>query len=249
MAIEDFEGVDFGDYTPSDRVTEFGGVSELAKGYDEALSKIQSKGILVPGEDASDDDKSAFNTTLREHLGLIPPESADGYSWKPPEGMEEKFKGYEDQLKKYHEAGYDDNTVSFMMNEQVESIGAIATQLQEAQKQMAEESEAALKEKWGDNYEENIKAANAMEGRFPGLFEKLKATGLANDQSVLEAMHEISLSVREDAPPVNDPTTIKSLQEELKTLKADPSYMRGNDPNHSKTMDRIRDINKQLAKT
>jgi len=247
MAIEDFEGVDFGDYTPSDKIHEFGGVGPLAKAYDELRSDNSTK-IRVPGDDASEEDKTAFNADLRTRLGINPPETADGYSWKPPEGLEKQFEGMADEFKKYHEAGYDDATVSFMMQEKADALSAVQASMQDKQAEIAKEAETALKEKWGDNYEENMKAANGMESRFPELFDTLKAAGLVNHQATIETMFDVAMSVREDKPPANDPTVVKSLQEELKTLKADPSYMRGNHPDHHKTMSRVREIQANLSK-
>lgn len=246
MAKEDFDGVDFGDHTPSEKVFEFKGVGELAKSYD-ALRTDNSSKIRIPGEDASEDDRSAFTATLKDHLGLKPPETAEEYSWKPPEGMEDQFSGYQDQLKKYHEAGYNDETVSFMMNDQVDSANAIASAMSEKQAELSKASETALKEKWGDDYTENMKAVSSMQERFPGLYASLSTAGLANQQDVLEAMHDVSLSVREDRAPGNNAVVQKGLADELKTLKASPAYMRSNDPKHSEVMQRVREIQRSLA--
>ncbi len=248
MAKEDFEGVDFGDYTPTDKIMEFTGVGALAKSYEE-LRTDNSKKIRIPGETATDDEKTAFNATLREQLGTTPPETADGYTWKAPEGMEEQFKGSAEDMAKFHAAGFDDATVSLIMQGQADSLSAVTAAMQENQTQMEKDSKAALEEKWGDDYAENMKGVNAMDKRFPGLIEALSSAGLANNQAVLEAMHDISISVREDRPPSNDPKAIQGMADELKTLKADKSYMNGNDPKHEKTMLRIRELQRQMPKT
>lgn len=241
-------GVDFGDYTPSERVKEFADVGALAKGYDQAFEKIQSKGIIVPGESATDEEKGEFNRTLREHLGTLPPETPDGYSWKPPEGMEDHFKDMGDQFKAYHEAGYDDATVSYFMQQQADGLGAALGMLQDQQAEIAKASEAELREEWGDDYDENLKAAGAMEQRLPGMFKALKAAGIVNQADVMRGMLEMSRSTREDMPPKHSAEQLKGLQDELATLKKDPSYMRGNHPKHAETMARVREIQASLHK-
>lgn len=233
-------------YTPSDRVNEFADMGALAKGYDEASAKVLSKGILIPGDGASDDDKSAFTATMREHLGTTPPESADGYTWKPPAGMEDQFKGSEALFAKYHEAGYSDKAVSFFMQEKADDLSAVTAAMSEKQVELAKESEAALKEKWGDDHAENMKGANAMKARLPDLVSLLETVGLANHQAVIEGMHELSMGVSEARPPGNTPKEVKGINAEIAELKALPAYMRGNDPKHEETIGRIRELQRQI---
>lgn len=241
------EGATFEEgYTPSERVQQFGDLGKLAKGYDSAMEKIQSKGILVPGEDASDDERAEFNSTLKSHLGIAPPESADAYTWKPPEGMENYFDSMADDLKRYHEAGYDDKTVSGLMTEKAEGIKAAQTLMQNQQAEIAKQSEEALKEKWGSDYEENLSAVSKISERYPDLQNVLKTAGLANNQAVIEALHDVAMSVKEDAPPKGGTGDPKTLESRKADLKGHEGYMKASHPQHSAIMREIASINKEL---
>ena len=244
----EFEGIDLPEgYTPSERVSGYTDIGALAKGYDDLYTRhTNAPRIDIPGEDASDDDRSAFNSTLKEHLGINPPESADAYTWKAPEGMESYFESAADDLKRYHEAGYDDKTVSSLMTEKAEGIKAAQAIMQDQQAQIAKESEEALKEKWGDDYAENMETVGKISERYPDLQNVLKTAGLANNQAVIEAMHDVAMSVREDKPPkegAGDPKTLESRKAEL---KGHDGYMKKSHPKHDSIMAEIREINKTL---
>lgn len=244
----DFEGINLPEgYTPSERVAQYEDAGQMAKGYDELFTKVQSKGILIPGDDASDDDRSAFQSSLKEHLGIKPPESPDAYTWKPSEGMETYFESMSDDMKRYHEAGMDDKTVASLMAEKEQGIKTAQSMMQDQQAEIAKQSEEALKEKWGDDYADNLKAVNKISERYPDLAETLKAAGLANHQTVMEALHDVAMSVREDNPPKaggGDPKTLQARKDEIKASDAYKSSRHGQ---HRAAMQEIAEINKALA--
>lgn len=243
----DFEGINLPEgYTPSERVSGYADAGALAKGYDDLYAKhTNGSRIDVPGEG---EDRTEFESKLREHLGIAPPESAEDYTWKAPEGFEDQFKDMGEDLKRYHEAGYDDKTVSFMMDEKANGIKQAAELLKETQTQVAKEAETALKEKWGDDYAENMKAVNKAAERFGGLTELLKTAGLANHQAVQEAMFEVAMSTREDKPPLNDKVDSKTLEARKAELKSSPAYLRANHADHASVMREIREIQASLSR-
>ena len=247
----DFEGINLPEgYTPSERVSGYTDAGALAKGYDDLYAKhTNGSRIDIPGENATDDERSAFTSSLKEHLGILPPATAEEYTWKAPEGFEDQFKEMDADLKRYHELGYDDKTVSFFMQEKADGIKAAAEMLKETQTQIAQEAETALKEKWGDDYAGNMEAVNKVSERFGGLTDLLKTAGLANHQAVTEAMFEVAMSTREDKPPLNDKVDHKTLEARKAELKSSPAYLRGNHPEHAEVMAELRDIQLSLSKS
>ena len=241
------EGVDFGEYTPSERVTQFGSISELAKGYDEAFNKIQGKGILLPGEKATEEERAKFESTLKEHLGITVPESADKYSWKLPDDMANYADVLTEQLKSMHESGVDDKTASVIMDESAKAIKQITSAIQENQAEMAKATEQALKDKWGEsNYESRMKAVNKLQERFPDVVEQLTNAGMANSQPVIEMMDEVARSVHEGRP-LGDSGAHKSIEQELSEIKQSDAYRNGRHQDHQATIAKVMELQKRRA--
>lgn len=238
------EGTDWGDYTPSERVIEFKSVADLAKGYDNAFAKIQSKGILIPDDKASDEDKAAFKSTLKQHLGIAPPESPDKYSWKPEEDMSDYFDGYAEDLKKYHEAGLDDETVSMIMSDRAASIKAASEALQSAQADMAEKTKEALTEAWGDEYGTRMKDVNDFIGKHPDAMEALKAMGLANHKAIIELIDDAARSTIEKRP--DGKTGTVDAGKEIEQIKASDAYKNVRHPDHEASIRRMVELRKSM---
>jgi len=236
-------------YEPSDKIKEFKSPALLAKSYDE-LRKDNSSKIRIPGESANEDEKKAFKSSLMEHMGIKVPESPDGYSFKAGEDMEQYFPDLADQMKMFHEAGLSDDAVSLVMTKQSEAIKTMLEGMKDKQAEIAKESEAALKEKWGNEYDDRLASVNKLKDRFPDAIGDLSVVGLANSQHVLEMLDEVARSISEDAPIGSGKETLQSVEEQLAALKAKPGYMNGRAQDHQEIMKQVYQLQrKRLQKT
>jgi hypothetical protein len=233
--------VEWGDYTPSDKINEFKSVSDLAKSYDE-IRKDNSSKIRIPGEKATDEERAAFQSTLKEHLGLTPPESADKYSWKPDEDMADYFS--EDEMQKYFDAGLDDKTVSMIMDDRVASIKAAAEAIQNAQAEMAAATKEELGQAWGDDYDARIKDVNAFIAKHPEAENALKAMGLANNKAIIELIDDAARSTREGRP--EGQMSSQDAGKEIEQIKQSDAWKNVRHPDHDAAVRRMVELRKSM---
>ena len=241
-------GMDWGEegFEVPEKVAEFKSPAELAKAYEQARSKINAKGILKPSDDASEEDKSAYQAQLRSELGIEVPETADGYEWEPPEEIKEDFDevGLKESFDTFRKAGMSKDHVKVVMDSYAESLAGIKQQMTEVQATRAKEAETALKEEWGDEYSTRMADVAKLQERFPDAVNKLKASGLANDKDILKLFDETARSVREDKI-VGTPAASGTVAERIKALKEGEAYTTARHPEHRAVMKQILDLQKQ----
>lgn len=241
----------------TNKLTELGSVEGVAKTMFEQEKLIGKKGIIVPGENAAEDEKASFKSSLREHLGLAVPESVDGYTWEAPEDLADQFtkEGIAAQLKEYHDAGYTDEQAKVALDGQINAYKAIQQKMQERQSEIAKASESALKEKFGDDYNDRMAGIAKLQERFPDQMEKLSAAGLANDQGFLEMFDEVARSVSEGVPLGGGENRNMSAADELAEITKQPlsraekmnsPYYNGRHPDHSATMSRVLELQRKI---
>lgn len=188
---------------------------KFVESYFEAQRVIREGGrVKVPGADATPEEIAAWNKAR----GV--PESADKYEIKvkPPEGIEvgEPTKQLLSSVtERLHKLGADAATVNFaheMIYEQL--AGEIAARTEAASAVQAATA-AALKAKWGSEYEPNVKYAYQVLAQNVGKpvadsiagLELADGSRLGDNQLYLEAMAQIGLQFREDPNFLEDPET------------------------------------------
>lgn len=167
----------------------------------EALKPKLETAIFKPGENATDDEKVAFNKAL----GV--PDSADGYEFPKGEGVE-----HDDQMISWAKDTFKSANLS------VEQ-GAIMSQawdgfMQEMGSARAEadaagvkEADTALREEWKSDYDKNIaetqRGYQAFEKVVPGFSEFLAmpadgGVSIGNNPVMLKAFHAIGKAIGDD---------------------------------------------------
>ena len=247
-------------------------VNTLAKSYVDAQSFV-GRSIRIPGEDASDEVKSEFNTKLTEvpGVGRIPttessaedwqefygkmgrPEAPDGYKIErtsesgDPE-MEASF------LSKMHEIGLNQAQASEMVN-WMNSGSSNITQEMEAQQ---EKALGELKTEWGQAYDKKIgDARNALQVYGDdALVEMLNTTGLGDSPSMIKAFAKIGEGLTEDAAlnlggvqsATNTPAEARSKIDEIIGNPNHP-YNDGNHPSHASEVARVARLYQAIYQT
>jgi hypothetical protein len=159
------------DLREDDRFTNFRNTSELAEAYLKQEDRL-SKAVLIPGENASEEERKAY----KQKLGI--PESKDRYELD------------EDWLK---ETAYE----AELTPEQAKKVGDA---LKKKQTEAVKGAETKLRETWGGEYEKNLeKAQRAVKTFGPdGFMDYLEETGLGNDPRMIQTMHAFAEAVSED---------------------------------------------------
>lgn len=155
-------------------------VIEKMLNQEKALS--QRSGVRKPGENATADEVAAW----RREAGI--PESPDKYDIKLPEGKElgdddkKVFKGFAERL---HKAGASNDVMNEALAWYLDDSEAQFSSLVETDDRFRQESEAALRTKWGADFARNINAIGLMFADAPkGLGDALLNGRLADGRKI-----------------------------------------------------------------
>jgi hypothetical protein len=147
-------------------------IGDLANAHKTSLSERDGL-IRVPGEDATDEDRSAFNKAI----GV--PETPDGYELSPPEGLKEGLynKDIEASFRaKVHELGIPASKAAELNNWYYRMMGEGDAQMAQQEQAALDESVNTLKTEWpGDKFKENSELAFRAFSKFAGEGESEKA--------------------------------------------------------------------------
>lgn len=191
---EAFTGFDkIGDFA-NDYLTTKGSASELQGKLDNSIPKL--------GENATDEDRAAFNNLLHTELGR--PETADKYELtKPtdiPEGMpysEDIENGFKTAA---HSLGLSQNQMQGLFGWYMAgSTGAFKADA-EARQAAADEGMEAIKKEHGDQYPEYVKTVDRAVQQFGGdEFKKfMDDSGMGNNPAIVKTFYNIGKAMSED---------------------------------------------------
>ncbi len=179
-------------------VAKFGTANDLAKGYVE-LEKSTGGKVKLPTEESTPEEKSSFYTKLGR------PDTSDGYN-RPdlPDG-----KTYDEALVGgMQTAAFEEGLTSSQFTKLVERYLAIETQQAESSEaervRVQEETDRALKEQWGGEYDKNIEVSRrALKELVPGeLGEQFSAlieeSGLGDNLVFIQGFQAIGSKTLDD---------------------------------------------------
>lgn len=156
------EGIEDADQLKKERtrLERFGKPADMWKSFREAESKITAGELLKPlPKDATDEDVAKY----REQMGI--PEKAEGYLENLPEGLvlgDDDKVVFEDFAGALHEVNAPPEVAHQAIkwyNEFTEKADAMR---QEADEQLADETEEMFREEWGKEYRKNVNLVNAF---------------------------------------------------------------------------------------
>lgn len=211
------------------------------QGLVDAQGLIGKKGIIPPGEDATDADREAFTKAITEHGETIrpilapTPETAGGYELKIPEGLPEGVTGDEKLLGGFAETAHklkltkDQAKGLFdFYNEHILS-GHEANQNAFADNRKT--GEEILRKKFGPKYDEKLDLGKSVIKRFGSieLVKYLDAHDLSNDPGFINFMVGIGEVISEDTLNQGGDGTSALFsgtitRERLREMKRDPRY-------------------------
>ncbi len=138
-----------------------GKLASMGKAYADTKNMVGGM-IKIPGKDAKPEEIAAF----RQKLGV--PESADKYDMQLPTTEDKRLLISKDNFKNFmdgaHKAGMSNEHVKYAVEFQADMVKNQIAAL-DAQ---ANEGKKALKEKYGDKYEENMAGAERMVKKYFG---------------------------------------------------------------------------------
>lgn len=216
----------------------FKSVDSLAKSYIHAQGMISKKGVIVPGEKATDEERAAF-------FDAIGRPALDKYDVKPPQGYEAPPEILTALKETSHKLG--------MLPAQAEGMLKLYSEMQ-ANAKKASDTKAAddlkvshegLQKEWGQGFQKQIEAAqNALKVvGGPELAAHLKKTGIGDDTMIVKFMAKVNTLLAEDKQRGegggNLGMTPAEIQGEIGKLTSHPAYSDASHGMHKSIVDQV----------
>lgn len=223
------------------------GLENLLKGYTESQKLIGQKGLMKLPENATDDQRKAFDEGLREVLGV--PKDIAGYGELPAEvdGVKADTKLREGFLGVAHKIG--------LSPDQVKAVDAwsfeVMKALQADDAKTDAEFEVMAKQAFGANANASVEQAKVLLGTHVQHFKGALA-GLDNNSLLVmaEAMLNMQKAMGSEDTPLNANSnpggggkSMDEVRQEKLTLMQDKSYTNAFDPKHEATKKRVLELN------
>lgn len=213
----------------------------LAKQYLNAQQMVGADKLVIPGDNATPEQRAEFFTKLGR-----PPEAA-GYEMDLPEGLDastlnteeiDKWKG------RMHEAGIPAAAAKGLLTQYIAEEFARGQQAQQSVADQLQTWELESKEKFGDKFDETANLARyaLKEAGSEDLMKILNDTGLANNPYVIETFAKLGASITEQTAKGAGTTsfnanTTEGAQAQLVQFNRNPEMQKAlhdrNDKNHN----------------
>ena len=220
------------DYKDNASLKNFTTVEGLAKSYLNTKSMVGKK--QTPGEFASDEDRAEFFKSLGK------PDTSDGYEFSKPENVPEDMPYSEERDIWFgniaHKYNLTKEQAQGMRNEwnemQIESHN-------NASKEVDAEYDAstnALKEEWGNAYEDKVNLANKAVSTYSAA-ETLQRLGLDNNPDLVKLFANIGASMSEDQlvtgkAITSDVMSPSEAKEKIAEINSNPAFTNPDHPMH-----------------
>lgn len=206
------------------------------KSHRDNMAAARAKGLKLPGEHATPEERTAFDAELRKVRGA--PDTPDAYEIPQPEGLPEglDWKQATAEFRTLaHEIGLTpkeaERIAQFDLSRQ-----AAAQQAMQAQKaQIIAEEQAAMKARWGDNAGQVLRQAQHAAAEFlpPESFDPTSDSflGIAAVEAIAKLAAKSQPAGHVIAPAAMN-LTGEDLARDIMTNPAHPDYKAYNDASH-----------------
>jgi hypothetical protein len=216
----------------------------------EGLNKLQgevSQRIKLLGDDPSDEDMAKYRKALNV------PDTVDGYSYEPPEGVEWDDNAHS-TLNAFSEIFHRNNIPAAAAQDIVNSYEAAAqaaykTQEDDLQKYQ-DEASAELKRQWGKDYEANVnmitQVIESAGEDFKAFTGEVTAGGgrIGDNPAFMDFMAKYARSVSEHELTLGAyGDTAQTIKEQIETMEREkpPGSAASHDPAHQKKLRELYD--------
>jgi hypothetical protein len=221
-------------------------INGLAKSYVSLVGKIGKSPLVRPTENSSDDERGAFLNEVYKELGV--PDEPSGYEVKLSEDLPEGLADMdliEHMKPAFKENGVPPEAVNNLINTMLKYQSTAFSEVMENMQNEAANSEAALKESWGNDYDANKNVVDAfMNNNFtPEAIEKFGA-----DPDAAKSILNITKDLGEKYTDLGGRAeTQKSLSEQALEIQMTPEYRDPRLAGHAEARAKAAELHKRAA--
>ena len=216
--------------------SEEGFTNSVAKGYISLEKKIGAKGLIVPGENATQAEKDEFAVSLGR------PKDIAGYGeFNLPEGTDKRIQVDQNMLKSFKEAafkmGLSPENANALLEFDTQRQVAALKELDVLEKQEKDEAETKLRGELGNAYPERMAIAKKVVERFAGNEEDKKALydAVGNNPRVARLLINVGSKISEDVLGETGHSrmtlTPAEANAKIAAIRANPNHAHNDDTN------------------
>ena len=228
-------------------IQNFSDVPNLVRSFISAQAAISKKGIIPPGQNASEQEMNAFF----DQLGRP---ALDKYEVKAPEGRkipDERLKAFKEAV---HKSGLLPKQAQEVLNFYEAQEAAQDKARNEALSKQAEENQATLKKEWGEAFEKNGKLANRPINELGGdeFREWVVKGGHGNDPVLARFLLKVEGLMKEDqlrgeGGSLDGAMSPQQMEHEVGKLMQEPAYWDARNSGHAAAVARVMDLRRRMA--
>lgn len=207
------------EYRNDPNIAKHKSVDSMAKSLINAQQMLGKKGIIKPGEDATEDQWNDYYTSIGR------PAESNMYKYSPIEGApdipSEEMGAYQEFA---HKNGYTQEQYQNGIEFQFQLAQQAEQTLQQERAQEAAQVKSELFQEWGEyDFEPNVAAANKAAEDL-GMKEVLIDNGLVNNKEVIKALYNASKSLGSSKIIGEHKVSAGNFDDQLAALKSQPGY-------------------------
>lgn len=214
----------------------------LAKSYVHAQKSIGAEKLVIPGENATEEERGEFYKALGR------PEAAEKYEFKPAEGLPEGIAFDDAAMKGFREEAF---KLGLSQEQYNAAINFQAKFVAEQQQKLAEAAEgeyvstvSKLKGEFGGRFDEVVSQCNKAVETF-GIKAVLEKNGLLNNYDIIKMLASIGGKISESKLHGGPDQMVQSSPEaRIAEIRADLKgpYYDNNHPRHAQVMEEMRQL-------
>lgn len=132
----------------------------LLKSHRDSMTAARSKGLRIPGENATDEERQAFQTELRRLTGA--PDSPDAYEIPAPEGLPQGLDWKQETAafrETAHKLGLNPDQAKAIVEFDMQRQQQAQQQLEQQRQQLIADEQAEMRKRWGDKADQALNEA------------------------------------------------------------------------------------------
>jgi hypothetical protein len=217
-------------------ISKYKTLEELAKGHLETIKLIGKKGVIIPGEGATQEEIDKFQIALGR------PVKPEEYKFTPVENLHPDIKITPESENAYkgiaHKIGLSQAQADNLNKWFLETVSAGLTVQANLEETAMKEAETKLRQEWGANFDTNLALAKRLVDKFGGK-EGTDAFGdLGNNPAVLKILASIGKKLSEDSiehTGFSDlATSTQDAKKRIDIIEKEIMKMSQNDPEYPK---------------
>lgn len=232
------------EYRADPNISKYKNLDELAKAHLETVKLIGRKGVILPTEKSTPQEKDAYFKAIGR------PDKAEEYKATLPEGLHEKIVASPEGMAAFqsaaHKLGLTQSQFDGLNQWYLKTISDGLTKQDGMFEEQKKTAETRLRNEWGQEFNQNISLAKRVALKFGGK-DAVEALGdLGNNPAALRLLANVGKKLSEDSINRGEVSSLtgtpQDAQAKTKAIMADPKhpYHNPNDPGHSQAVDEVR---------